>query len=258
VADAWLPGAGRLHSKHDGGSPGGGVPRAVWHTSENDPHRISARSVAQQLEKQGGNAHLIWNPCTGEIVQMVPVTRAALLLPDGVRREGRHSVQILVVGYAAVPFTDGPLNGVERIVAWLDIWKVPRHWPAGPPLRSPDAYHAARERRLWARGGHFGASQVPHTRMPGPGAVDIWRITGPVPPAVEVDTDALLGRRVSERTPVPAHAPPRRPVLDPALPAGPAREPVREPAPEPAGEAVQHPACAPNRKPAPAPASIRS
>jgi hypothetical protein len=210
VADAWLPGAGRLHSKHDGGSLGGGAPRAVWHTSENNPYAISARSVAQRLEQQGRNAHLVWNPCTGEIVQMVPATLAALLLPEGVGREGRRCFQLVVVGFAQEPFTGGPLQGIERIVGWLDAWQVPRRWPAGEPLRSPEAYHATRGRKWWARGGHFGASQVPLTGGPTPGAIDIRKITGPEPApdmpaprivsenaAAGVDPDELLTRRLT-------------------------------------------------------------
>jgi hypothetical protein len=179
VADAWLPGAGRLHSRHDGGPLQGGAPRAVWHTSENDPLAISARSVAERLEQRGKNAHVVWNPRTGEIVQMVPATRAALLLPEGVGREGRRCLQIVVVGFAREPFTGGSLEGLEAIMTWLDAWRVPRRWPAGEPLPPPDAYAAVQDRKRWARGGHFGVSQVPHAKGPAPGAIDTSLITGP-------------------------------------------------------------------------------
>ncbi len=179
MADAWLPGAGRLHSRHDGGPLQGGAPRAVWHTSENDPLSISARSVAQRLEKEGRNAHVVWNPFTGDVTQMVPATQAALLLPDGVGREGRRCLQIVVVGFAREPFTGGAMKGIGMIVDWLDAWQVPRRWPAGDPLPPPESYDSGRERRAWARGGHFGASQVPHAGGPAPGAIDVARITGP-------------------------------------------------------------------------------
>lgn len=182
MADAWLPGAVRLQSRHDGGSLRGGAPRAVWHTSEHDPLAISAHSVAQHLEQQGTNAHVVWNPFSGQIVQMVPATQAALLLPDGIGREGRRCVQILVVGLAREPFTDGAMQGLGLIVDWLDAWQVPRHWPAGAPLAPPEAYSAPRDRRPWARGGHFGVSQVPYAQGPAPGAIDTSRITGPVVP----------------------------------------------------------------------------
>lgn len=224
MADAWLPGAGRLHTRNDGGSPKGGAPRAVWHTSENNPDRVSARSVAQRLDQEGDSAHLVWNPRTGEIVQMLPATRAAGLLPGGVGREGRSCLQIVVVGYAREPFTAGPLNGLERIVGWLDGWRVPRRWPAGAPLSCPESYDAVRARRPWARGGHYGASQVPGTTTPDPGGIDIYKITGPeqprgiprprIPSGEEtnpVDPDDLLSRRLHVpddlQPPEPAHAP---------------------------------------------------
>lgn len=183
MADAWLPGAARLPSRHDGGPLQGGAPRAVWHTSENDPLRISAHSVAERLEQRDTNAHVVWNPLTGAIVQMVPATQAALLLPYGVGREGRRCVQIIVVGLAREPFTAGPMDGLEAIMDWLDTWSVPRRWPAGTPLPPPEAYSADQDRRLWARGGHFGVSQVPHGPGPAPGAIDIDRITGRGRPA---------------------------------------------------------------------------
>ncbi|WP_345470899.1 hypothetical protein [Actinoallomurus oryzae] len=179
MADAWLPGAVRLQSRHDGGSPRGGAPRAVWHTSEHDPLAVSAHSVAQNLEQQGTNAHVVWNPFTGQIVQMVPATQASLLLPDGIGREGRRCLQILVVGLAREPFTGGAMQGLGLILDWLDAWQVPRRWPAGAPLAPPEAYSAPRDRRAWARGGHFGVSQVPHAQSPAPGAIDTGRITGP-------------------------------------------------------------------------------
>jgi hypothetical protein len=182
VSDAWLPGAGRLHSRHDGGPLQGGAPRAVWHTSENDPLMISARSVAYRLEQRGRNAHVVWNPFTGEIMQLVPATQAAVLLPDGIGREGRRCLQIVVVGFAREPFTGGAMKGLGMIVDWLDVWQVPRRWPAGEPLPPPEAYSARQDRRPWAGGGHFGVSQVPHAAGPGPGAIDTNRITGREPP----------------------------------------------------------------------------
>lgn len=208
MADAWLPGTGRLTSRHDGGPLQGGAPRAVWHTSENDPLRISARSVAERLEQRGVNAHIVWNPLTGEIVQMVPATQAALLLPYGVGREGRRCLQIVVVGLAREPFTNGALESIESIMEWLDTWRVPRRWPAGAPLAPPEAYAAEQDRRLWARGGHFGISQVPHGPGPAPGAIDIGRITGHGRPAeLPRGEVALPGMRAASVLPGAVPAP---------------------------------------------------
>ncbi|MDX6742845.1 hypothetical protein [Actinocorallia sp. A-T 12471] len=157
----------------------GGAPRAVWSTSENDPAGVSARSVAQGLAAADAHAHIVWNPLRGELVQLVPATRAGLLIGPGTSREGRVCLQISVVGRARSPFTQGPLLGLDRLLAWLDSWGVPRRWPAGPPLAVPAAYEAAHSRRSWARGGHFGHSQVPGAARPSPGGIDVRKLTGP-------------------------------------------------------------------------------
>lgn len=182
----------------------GGAPRVVWMTLGADPTLISAHSAAERLNQLGRPPHLVWNPVTGEIVQLIPVVRAALGLnaaagldqeaaADGyeagplaaepidgssaVHTEGRLCVQLGVVGYGRVPFTAGPLNGLDVIVDWLDSWGISRRWPAGCPAAFGHAHTAPRSRRLWARGGHFGASQVPCCVAAGPGAISTQRLT---------------------------------------------------------------------------------
>lgn len=179
MAEAWLPGAGRLPTSDDGGRLKGGAPRAVWNTSENDPQSVSAHSVAQTLEADGRPAHLVWNPLRGELVQQVPATRAARMIGGEAGREGRVCLQIMVVGFARLPFTLGPLRDLDLMMAWLDSWGVPRRWPAGPPPALPAAYQALGDRRSWSRGGHFGHSQVPGAHGPGPGGIDVRKLTGP-------------------------------------------------------------------------------
>jgi hypothetical protein len=168
-----------MPAKLDGGAMKGGAPRTVWLTSETDPRAVSARSMAQRLDQRDRAAHLIWHPYSGEIIQMLPATRAGRLLYGEIGREGRVCVQIMVIGHAGSPFTSGPLKGLDSIISWLESWGVTRRWPAGPPLPSPQAYDSKRHRRSWARGGHFGCSQVPETTGVEPGGVDIHRITGP-------------------------------------------------------------------------------
>lgn len=65
-----------MPARHDGGALRGGAPRAVWCAGEYDPHTVSARSVAADLLKEDRAAHLVWHPGTGEIVQLLPITRA--------------------------------------------------------------------------------------------------------------------------------------------------------------------------------------
>jgi hypothetical protein len=211
VSDAWMPEAGRIRGAIDGGPLKGGAPRAVWQVLGADPRSVSARSAAQRLVQLGRACHLVWNPIHGEVVQLIPILRAGRSLgwPDGpnqmsplrpdagtlagpmqrgaaagtangageviaeVNTEGRVCVQICVVAFAWEPFTLLPMRGHHQIVDWLDSWGVCRRWPAGQPAPFPLGHSTCRDRRLWAKGGHFGASQVPDLTDTGPGALDV-------------------------------------------------------------------------------------
>jgi hypothetical protein len=184
----------------------GGAPRVVWLTLGTDPQLISAHSAAQQVRQSGRAPHLVWNPVSGETVQLIPIVRAGCWLTApgtdterpiadvramdplaiepsdetaDVHTEGRLCVQVGVVGYGWAPFTSGPLDGLDPILAWLESWGVPRRWPAGCPAPFAHAHTGRRSRKLWASGGHFGASQVPCCTAVGPGAIDVERLTGP-------------------------------------------------------------------------------
>ncbi|GII56744.1 hypothetical protein Pth03_51330 [Planotetraspora thailandica] len=178
MAQAWLPGAIRIPSSEDSGPMAGGAPRTVWFIWPADPHGISARSVAQRLIQLKRPPHLVWNPVTGEISQLLPVMRAAGGLPGDRGNNGRVCVQIRVIGSAHEPFTDTKLDRLDDILSWLDSWDVPRLWPAGPPRPFPESLVSERNTRLWARGGHFGHSQVPGASEGDPGSIDITRIVG--------------------------------------------------------------------------------
>lgn len=189
-----MPGVGRVRGGMDGGPLRGGAPRVVWQTLGADPRTVSARSAAQRLDQQARACHLVWNPLQGEIVQLIPILRAGRSLgwPEelspttdetsgdeaaGVNREGRICAQICVVAFAEDPFTSRPMTGLQQILDWLDSWGVPRRWPAGPPAPFPHGLTTRGDRRLWAQGGYFGASQVPGLTVAGPGAIDIERLT---------------------------------------------------------------------------------
>jgi hypothetical protein len=204
-----MPGADHVRAVADGGQMKGGAPRVVWLTLGADPQLISAHSAAERLNQLGRPCHLVWNPLTGQTVQLIPIIRAGLALgvasdvdhegpagadpagplaprPNDVRSdvhtEGRLCVQVGVVGFTRVPFTFTPMTGVKAILDWLDSWQIARRWPAGRPAAFGDPQAAVRSRRLWASGGHFGASQVPCCTATGPGAIHVERLTGvPIP-----------------------------------------------------------------------------
>ena len=207
-----MPGAGHKPAAADGGQLRGGAPRVVWESLDVDPRVVSARSAAQRLNQLGRPSHLVWNPVAGEIIQLIPIVRAGRSLggseglghpgPPGpeesgtiagpadraaavradcrlaaVNAEGRLCVQICVVAFAWEPFTSGPMAGLQAIVRWLDSWGIRRQWPAGPPAPFPHGHAGDRSRRLWAAGGHFGASQVPSWTAAGPGSIDVGLLT---------------------------------------------------------------------------------
>jgi len=188
VADAWMPGARRIRAETDGGQLGGGAPRVVWLTLGADPRVISVCSAAQRLNQENRPPHLVWDPLTGDIAQLLPIVRAGCALgtpeqldyaPDrlphrqaGVNREGRLCVQIGVLGSPREPFTSYQMVGLGEILGWLDSWQIPRRWPAGQPAPYRRVTKP-RSRALWALGGHFGASQVPDCDSDGPGGIDI-------------------------------------------------------------------------------------
>ena len=226
MAHAWMPEAMRIRAETDGGALGGGAPRVVWLTLGSPANAVSVQSAAQRLVAEHRPCHLVWNPTTGEIAQLISVLRAGRALgapdrldwtpvrihrrPENVNAEGRVCVQIGVLALAAEPFTNGPMIAVEAIMSWLDSWGVPRRWPGGQPGSWTDGGRAGGlvgvagvgtgdggaggvdgSRAVWARGGHFGGSQVPGCAHVGPGAIDIHRLTGSGPHGLAVRTREL-------------------------------------------------------------------
>jgi hypothetical protein len=212
VVDAWMPGARCLRAQTDGGTLRGGAPRVVWQALGADPRQVSAGSAAQRLAQDGRPPHLVWNPLSGDIVQLIPVVRAACSLggPEGLdhrtlsvartgggpavdpaNRQGRLCVQIGVVAWAWEPFTDGPMHGAEALLSWLTSWGVPSRWPAGRPAPFMLARTAERNRSHWSMGGHYGASQVPGWDAAGPGHIEPALLGAPAAPFCQITT----GRR---------------------------------------------------------------
>ena len=223
MADAWMPGARCIRAETDGGYLKGGAPRAVWLTLGADSRVVSVWSAAQRLIQENRPPHLVWDPLTGDIAQLLPVVRAgcALGTPEGleyapeklpyhqagVNCEGRLCVQIGVLGSATDPFTSYQMIGLGEILGWLDSWQIPRRWPAGQPAPFRQATRP-RSRALWAQGGHFGASQVPDCESIGPGGIDIDQL-------VHADTNPPELAGTSPAQPTPIRLGPR--VLAPSL-----------------------------------------
>ena len=192
MAYAWMPGAKCIRAETDGGPLKGGAPRAVWMTLGTRRRVVSVQSAAERLNAEGRACHIVWDPMTGAIAQLVSILRAGRAIgapehlewlggavqecPAQVNSEGRICAQIGVLADPGEPFTSGPMTGLAAILDWLDSWHVPRQWPAGRPVLAGRT--TARSRALWARGGYFGVSQVPECESVGPGPVDTDRLAG--------------------------------------------------------------------------------
>ena len=80
MAHAWMPGARRIRAGTDGGPLRGGSPRAVWLTLGTTPGAVSVQSAAARLLAERHPCHLVWDPVTGEIAQLISILRAGLAL----------------------------------------------------------------------------------------------------------------------------------------------------------------------------------
>lgn len=182
MADMWMPGAKHVPAWMTSGPMLGGEPRVIWHTTENDPHVTSARTIADYLNRVGYQVHLVWNPVTGELIQMIPADRAGRGVRNssgGVQtnREGQYCIQIEVVARSNRPFTDGPLKGLGEIMKWIRQFGIPDVWPDGPPLAHN--MDGKRSTSVWThRAGHYGHSQVPENDHTDPGAIDTRKLFG--------------------------------------------------------------------------------
>lgn len=94
---------------------------------------MTAKNLAEYVRSKGIEYHLVWNPYTGEVAQLLPATDAARsMLNGGVyngvgnNRRGKICLQVCIVNFGGKPFTDSPMKGVEKIVAFADQLGVPR------------------------------------------------------------------------------------------------------------------------------------
>lgn len=171
MAERILPGAKVMLANEDAGPVSGGLPRVVWHSTENDPASTTAATIASFLNRKNFSVHLVWNPVSGAIVQAIPADRygrglQAFGFPTN--KFGNPCIQIEVVGFAAHPFTKGPCNGLDRIMDWLRSHRIPDVFPSG--------VSGNRDRRTWQKAGHFTHAVTPDNDHTDPGLIDPKRL----------------------------------------------------------------------------------
>ena len=146
----------------------GDARKCVWHTSESDPGSI--RGVVDWVQQQGSQYTLVWDPTTGEVVQLLPADVGARALKNAgwfpTNRYGDVCIQICVVGRAADnPLTKGkPMKGRRKLLKWVGKWGVPRHHIKRGLV--------PRSRTKWKKSGHTTHLACPGNDHRDPGKVD--------------------------------------------------------------------------------------
>lgn len=205
VGAEYVPGEGGTHVAAQGGA------RAVWHSTEGP----TLDGAIAALRAKRAWSTLTWEPTTGRIAQHLPASASARSVQNlsGGVETNRYGIviQIEVVAFAAHPFTDGPLIGLDRIVGFLRTNGVPDVWPMGAPLAygpdprrpgiTPAAYgmgNGTRDVNTWlTQGGHYAHSQVPENDHGDPGAIDIGKIVQGAAPIDWAAIAAEIRRRRS-------------------------------------------------------------
>jgi hypothetical protein len=177
VAHAWMPGARRIRAGTDGGPLRGGSPRAVWLTLGTAPGKVSVQSAAARLLAERRPCHLVWDPVTGEIAQLISILRAGVALGaadplalgnTGPNGTAQGSPGLATTGAGAARSPDGTARpGISA--------------PAG--IRGADTVDVNTEGRVCVQIGVLGRPADPFTSGPLAGAAAIvsWLDSWSVP-----------------------------------------------------------------------------
>jgi hypothetical protein len=148
----------------------GGPPRVTWHITWDSSRAdgspgIGFSAVADYLNNVGYQVHLVWDPVTGDIIQLLPanVGGAGLKHSGAPQTNNMGAVNLQIEAYftpgvvrAGIRYdqlTDTPMAGLDKILAWADSWGIPRTAPLGPGNRNAN---------VWVNeAGHYGHFNVP-------------------------------------------------------------------------------------------------
>lgn len=172
----WMPAAKKDRANGEAGVMGPGNERkAVWHTSESGNDARAIFGVADWVKRQRSEYTIMWNPYTGQLVQLFPADVGARAVMNGftiaANRHGKICIQICVIGRAAnAPLVKSPMKGRRELMEWLDSWGIPRE----------NITADNRSVSQWQKSGHTTHRSAPkpndHTD---PGPVDWKRLFAP-------------------------------------------------------------------------------
>lgn len=186
MPDIFIPGVRQDWGGTYGWSLAGGPRKFILHSTESDSYAGCVHDLCRYLDGWA-NPTFVWDPWSGDMAMCGRADWGMGALVSG-NRDGSVVLQVEAVGRAGVvgkrPFTDSPMKGWAKILAWADSWGIPRIFPAGSPLPYPQSYGANGNRPgdIWnTHSGYYGHAQVPANDHGDPGVVNLAKMfPGPV------------------------------------------------------------------------------
>lgn len=127
---SWLPDAGRIPAYRDAGPLAMDSPRVLWIASGLDDG-YSAALAAAYANAVVRAPHVVYDPRTGELIQMMSADRRAMW----VKSDG---IQVLVLAPECLfPVKGGAvesLSGLSGVLGWVRSLNVPDFCPRGPAI----------------------------------------------------------------------------------------------------------------------------
>ncbi|WP_157521685.1 hypothetical protein [Herbidospora cretacea] len=105
--------------------------RVIWLVSGLDD-AYSAITTARYLNSTHKAVHLVWDPETGAIVQMMPAGTTGPY--RGIPKDCLDgSITVMATARQGKPFTATPLVGLDRLMKFIRGHEIPDVFPFGPP-----------------------------------------------------------------------------------------------------------------------------
>lgn len=186
----WMPGVQR--DPQPGGLMEGQPWRSmVWHTSESGTSPSAIYGVADWVKRQRSEYHVLWNPHTGQFLQLIAASQSARALknaPSGYRsnRKGTRLIQVCVIGRTADrPLAGGsPLREWPRLRSWLDSHGIPH----------TDRTRSGRSYSEFEASGIHTHGTTPGNTHTDPGPIEFAALYPPAAPAAERQRPMIVVR----------------------------------------------------------------
>lgn len=199
MPDLWMPGAEvhdiGNHAPCDRQYPAKAIAHITWDknaTADASQPWVPFDDLVTYFTGDGAGMapHLIWDPFSGRIAQLLPADSRSMSLVSGSTRKNRNGTVVLQIEAVFFPYceyegktyarlVDTPCKGWDRINAWTRSWGVVDNWPMGHPTD----FTPNRDEGTWeSAGGWYGHSEVPENDHVDPGSwPDFVEATVPTP-----------------------------------------------------------------------------